>query len=186
MPLTNINIMNKFSEKYSSKIPRINIPLPNYKFFHGVYSENKIDPKFLGRDKIVKQLKSWLINTDAETGVYLVTGFRGMGKSSFVGKVLHEITYSDAKKKNIKARYGTLAIVSIFLSLFLIYSSIDIEIVRNFSICLFILSFISSLIVFIPLLKINNEEKNKMRRIPIHLNLGFGNLNEKKYYESYI
>lgn len=80
---------NKF-DIYSSKVKRVNIPIPEFTFFHKASSEEKVDPKFIGREQISDKLYSWL-KDDPEGGSYLVTGFRGMGKSSFVGRVLNQL-----------------------------------------------------------------------------------------------
>ncbi len=96
---------------FSSKIKRINIPIPGYKFFHKVSDESGIDSKFIGRENICEKLKNWLIGNHKKrfsfirdkdyTGSYLVTGYRGMGKSSFVGKVLNEIVATHKRWVNI-------------------------------------------------------------------------------------
>lgn len=84
-------IHNPF-DKYSSKIPRIYIPLPNYKFYHKASDERRVDSKFIGRKHLSKKLRNWL--QEGNSGSYLITGYRGMGKSSFVGKVLNDICYA--------------------------------------------------------------------------------------------
>ena len=80
---------NKF-DIYSSKVKRINIPIPEFKFCHKPSSEEEVDPKFIGREQITDKLYSWL-KDDSTGGSYLVTGFRGMGKSSLVGRVLNQL-----------------------------------------------------------------------------------------------
>lgn len=76
----------------SSKIPRINIEIPDYKFFHSPSQMEKDDNRFIGRDSIIAKLRMILTNNESKTGSYLITGYRGMGKSSFVNKVLNQIT----------------------------------------------------------------------------------------------
>lgn len=109
---------NNLLDKYSSSVKHILIPLPNFKRYHQTESETITDDSgFIGRQAIISKLKSWLANKDTLTGAYLVTGFRGMGKSSFVGKVLNELTQHH---RYIKERYfqfvkgGLLAITSLF------------------------------------------------------------------------
>lgn len=89
---------NSFSN-YSSKIKRINISLPNFAYFHEPSSEKKSDPRFVGREKTIDQLENWIIDNNNSSGSYLITGYRGMGKTSLVGKVLYKI---QEKKKNEK------------------------------------------------------------------------------------
>lgn len=80
-------------DKYSSSVKHILIPLPNFKRYHQTESETLTDDSgYIGRQAIISKLKSWLANKETLTGAYLITGFRGMGKSSFVGKVLNELT----------------------------------------------------------------------------------------------
>lgn len=45
---------------YSSKVKRVNIPIPGFKFFHKASSEEEVDPKFIGREQISDKLYSWL------------------------------------------------------------------------------------------------------------------------------
>jgi len=104
-------------DRYSSSVKHILIPLPNFKRYHQTESETMTDDSgFIGRQAIISKLKSWLANKDTLTGAYLITGFRGMGKSSFVGKVLNELTQHH---RYIKERYfqfvkgGLLLITSV-------------------------------------------------------------------------
>ena len=92
--------MSNSFDIYSSKVKRINIPIPEFKFFHKASSEEKVDPKFIGREQISDKLYSWLKN-DPTGGSYLVTGFRGMGKSSFVGRVLNKLVRRTTMKEYI-------------------------------------------------------------------------------------
>ena len=101
---------NKFNI-YSSKVKRVNIPIPEFKFFHKASSEEQVDPKFIGREHISDKLYSWL-KDDSTGGSYLVTGFRGMGKSSFVGRVLNQL---------LKRTTGLEYFVGLFSSLSLFF-----------------------------------------------------------------
>lgn len=76
---------------YTSKVKRVNIPLPAFQYFHRASSEEKVDEKFIGRERSSKRLYAWLTDEATQSGSYLVTGYRGMGKSSFVGRVLFEL-----------------------------------------------------------------------------------------------
>lgn len=82
-------------ERYSSKVKRINIPLPSFTFVHKSWFPRNIDNStpgyIIGRDRIIEKLKSWLTKEKTNGGVYLVTGYRGMGKTSFVNRVLFEL-----------------------------------------------------------------------------------------------
>lgn len=76
---------------YTSKVKRFNIPLPEFEYHHKSSSEEQVDKKFIGRRRISERLYNWLTDEKTKSGSYLVTGYRGMGKSSFVGKTLYEL-----------------------------------------------------------------------------------------------
>lgn len=107
---------NKF-DIYSSKVKRVNIPIPEFKFFHKASSEEKVDPKFIGREQITDKLFSWL-KEDPTGGSYLVTGFRGMGKSSYVGRVLNKLIRRTTMKEYMT---GIGFFLSIFIGFFYIF-----------------------------------------------------------------
>lgn len=77
---------------YTSKVKRFNIPLPEFEHHHKSSSEEQVDKKYIGRKKISDRLYNWLIDEKTGSGSYLVTGYRGMGKSSFVGRILYEVS----------------------------------------------------------------------------------------------
>lgn len=109
--------MGNIFDIYSSKVKRINIPIPGFKFFHKASSKEEVDPKFIGREQITDKLYSWL-KDDHIGGSYLVTGFRGMGKSSFVGRVLNELTQ---KTTGLWYVLVFLLVFLFFLSAFSVY-----------------------------------------------------------------
>lgn len=107
-------------ERYSSKVKRINIPLPSFNFVHKSWFSGHIDnstPGFIiGRDRIIEKLKSWLTKEKTNGGVYLVTGYRGMGKTSFVNRVLFELVGEPGFWVN---SFGFLSFIFAFASFFL-------------------------------------------------------------------
>jgi len=76
--------------KYSAKIKDVYIELKNYEFFHSPYDETSTKIRFIGREKIKNRIVSILKNTNVKSGSYLITGFRGMGKTSVVREALDE------------------------------------------------------------------------------------------------
>lgn len=74
-------------------IKHILIPLPGFENYHQTGTEDMEDKYFIGRKTIMAKLKSWITNSQTYTGAYLVTGYRGMGKSSIVGKVLYDLSH---------------------------------------------------------------------------------------------
>lgn len=79
----------------SSPIQTIYLELPDYEFFHSPSGFQKDDNTFIGRKGLRERLKHLITDGATRSGAYLVTGFRGMGKTSLVRKVLR-----DSKKKN--------------------------------------------------------------------------------------
>ncbi|MFP4846076.1 ATP-binding protein [Winogradskyella sp. PE311] len=82
------------------KIKPILLELPNYKFFHTSMKENdKRNSRFVGRDDIINKILSFIHETSSNTGSYLITGFRGMGKTSVVNKALGTL---NSKPKSLR------------------------------------------------------------------------------------
>jgi hypothetical protein len=102
--------------KFSSKIPRINIEIPNYEYFHSPSQIENNDARFIGREQIIKRLKNILTNNSSKKGSYLITGYRGMGKSSYVNKVLNQITL---KKRNWPMSVSIWFFLWLFIALLL-------------------------------------------------------------------
>lgn len=77
------------------------IPLYGFKSFHHVNRENT-EEEFIGRQSIIDKLSSWLKASSSNyTGAYLITGYRGMGKSSFVYKAIKELKGNN-KNRDLK------------------------------------------------------------------------------------
>ena len=75
----------------NSKIKDIKIELKDYSFFHSPFETELEDKRFIGRNDLREKLKTFLTNNETQSGAYLVTGYRGMGKSSLISKVITEI-----------------------------------------------------------------------------------------------
>lgn len=137
----------------SSKIKRIFLPLPNFKYFHKPSEVNEVDPRFIGRERIIKTLTAWLNGENGQSGSYLITGYRGMGKSSFVGKVIDELIQKQKRKeddnkkikRNINIHLSTLLLLSLLFIYLLLGSPNFIGITSFYSFilaCLIILEMI--------------------------------------------
>lgn len=94
--------MNYFESLYSSKIKRIVIPIPGFRRYNKTITEEG-DSEFIGRERIMSRILSWLTESNNFTGACLVTGYRGMGKSSFVGEALSKIVNHSTINKRIFA-----------------------------------------------------------------------------------
>lgn len=87
-------------DRYSSRTKRLNYYLPFLGF--GKYTKNRGDNEaFIGREDILYRLRNWITNKD-KTGSFLVAGYRGMGKSSFVEKALYSITRQRRRSSKIE------------------------------------------------------------------------------------
>ena len=80
---------NNEKNRFNSKIKKVFLELHNYSFSHSSFS-NISSSKFLGRRQIFQRLKSLLSNTSSKTGVYLVAGNRGVGKTRLVDEVIKD------------------------------------------------------------------------------------------------
>ena len=91
-----------------SRIKKVRIELPHYNFSHS--SSGESSHAFLGRKKIKDKLKKIVEATTDETGVYLVTGNRGVGKTSLVSRVITEtsLQLNSDFFKNLKYLLGLL------------------------------------------------------------------------------
>lgn len=114
---------NKYDNS-SSKMRRIYIPLPGYKHFHKPSDAHDIDPHFIGRERIKNKLEQWLSDKNENyAGSYLVTGYRGMGKSSFVGKVINSLIDS-LRTKKLRKSFEFIKLLALLLPLFTLFTSI--------------------------------------------------------------
>jgi hypothetical protein len=91
---------------FNSKIKKIRIELPDYHFNHTSSGDSSHD--FIGRERMVEKLKSVLIDSPNEPGVYMVTGNRGVGKTSLVNKAINEtsLQQNDSFFKKLRILFG--------------------------------------------------------------------------------
>ncbi|MBN1182673.1 MAG: ATP-binding protein [Bacteroidales bacterium] len=117
---------------------RVFIELHNYSFHHGATEVGDTDERFVGRERLLERFKSVLINTTRKSGIYLVTGYRGMGKTSFVNKAIEEIYYPNRIFKSL-IKCAVLLLLSCLLTIMLLAAfslSVDADIftgLRNIS-----------------------------------------------------
>lgn len=88
---TKMDNRQKLKNKYSAKVKDIFIELFGYTYFHDPSKIDHVDRRLIGRDKIKRKIRSILTDTESKSGAYLVTGFRGMGKTSLVNSFLNGI-----------------------------------------------------------------------------------------------
>jgi hypothetical protein len=82
------SVNNDIKHAYKAFIPDIFLELPDYKFNH--HPVESAEQKFFGRKVVLDKLANILRSSDLNRGAYLVTGYRGMGKTSYVRKAISE------------------------------------------------------------------------------------------------
>lgn len=135
--------------KNTSKIKDIFIELFDYSFFHRPSSVDELDSRFIGREKIKEKLTTILKNSETYSGTYLITGFRGMGKTSLVNNVLNEV---QGEQRSVRR---TNSIFRIFLTVLFFSFLAD-------KFTLAILSLMPSVFIFLH----NTNSRTKLERNP--------------------
>lgn len=92
------NIRNKRLYKYSSSKRYLKIHVPDFAFKHDDNNVGK--DKFVGRELQIRKLFTWL-TSDSKSGSYLITGYRGMGKSLLVKRVIDMISREPKAYKEV-------------------------------------------------------------------------------------
>lgn len=81
---------NKY-QHYYAKIKDIYLELPDFSYFHSPSGRFRDNPKMVGRKRIKRKLYGLLTNAETKTGSYIITGFRGVGKTSLVNQVINQL-----------------------------------------------------------------------------------------------
>lgn len=103
-----------FLNRKSARIKNIYIELPDYEFFHSPSGISRRDKRLIGRKKVKNKLLTILQNSKTKAGAYLVTGYRGMGKTSLVREII-----AGLKDDNREQRIGLLWMAAFWASVFL-------------------------------------------------------------------
>ena len=125
MNMTKSEDPNQFHNEYSSRIKKIFIQLHDYQYYHGPYEESQGDKRFIGRTNLLDKLTSLFTSTENSTGAYLITGFRGSGKTSLVNKVINDILNKQ------KFLYGNPIGFLLILFFFVLFSFFFMDWLRN-------------------------------------------------------
>lgn len=169
--------MNYFESLYSSKIKRIVIPIPGFRRYNKTITEEG-DSEFIGRERIMSRILSWLTESNNFTGACLVTGYRGMGKSSFVGEALSKIVNHSTINKRI---FALLKVVWLLITChFLMYIPLNKRLAEMGTmhwLILFGLLLIAGCILFQIYRKC--IFKQKFLYFPVKINIGRDVYNEK-------
>ncbi|MCR4812741.1 MAG: ATP-binding protein [Bacteroidales bacterium] len=99
------NIRDKQLFKYSSTNRYLKIHVPDFAFKHDDNNVGK--DKFVGREVQIRKLFTWL-TSDSKSGSYLITGYRGMGKSILVKRVIDMISREPKAYKEVLFQFAML------------------------------------------------------------------------------
>lgn len=100
--------------KHSSSKKYLKIFVPDFAFKHDNDDAHGKD-KFVGREIQFRRLYTWL-TSDSKSGSYLITGYRGMGKSLLVRRVIEVITREPKAYKEVVFK---AAMIMLFLACFM-------------------------------------------------------------------
>ena len=103
--------------KHSSSKKHLKIFVPDFAFKHDNDDAQGKD-KFVGREIPFRRLYTWL-TSDSKSGSYLITGYRGMGKSLLVRRVIEVIA---REPKAYKEVYFQLAMALFFIACYLFFA----------------------------------------------------------------
>lgn len=92
------NIRNEHLFRFASSKRYLKIFVPDFAFKHDDNNAGK--DKFVGREIQLRKLYTWL-TSDSKSGSYLITGYRGMGKSLLVKRVIDMITREPKTYKEV-------------------------------------------------------------------------------------
>lgn len=87
------DLLENLLENNSFKIKPIIIELKNYSYYHSAISDDEDDynNRFIGRSNLITKIRSFVMESSKNSGTYLISGFRGMGKTSVVNKALSNL-----------------------------------------------------------------------------------------------
>jgi len=97
----------------NSKIKKLRIELPHYSFSH---SSSEESPNFIGRKQIIEKLKTLIEATADKTGVYLIAGNRGVGKTRLVNQVIKQTSLEPNSNFSQNLRYVFTLFFSIVIT----------------------------------------------------------------------
>ncbi|MEO0555136.1 MAG: hypothetical protein AAF149_18150 [Bacteroidota bacterium] len=114
------NPSNELTDFYA-RLKDVYLELPGFSFFHSPSGRFRDNPKMVGRKRVRKKLYGILTNSETKTGSYIITGFRGVGKTSLVNQVVNEL-----QPRSINILQATYIVLS-WLLIHLIFFFLDIK-----------------------------------------------------------
>ena len=164
------NIRNNDFFRFASSKKYLKIFVPDFAFKHDNNTLGK--DKFVGREILYRKLYTWL-TSDSKSGSYLVTGYRGMGKSLLVQRVIDRIA---RKPKTYKEVLFMLANVFLFIACYLFFvvgldqkcKIVDNHNILIFSAILFLFSCLIVGVLFASLVWTTFYFEGNVRKLPHH------------------
>ena len=135
--------INRFSHKFTSQIRPIKIYLPEKETI-----EDDVDSDFIGRKLLMDKLYNWILDKNTN-GSYLITGFRGMGKTSMVDRVLSRIQRKIADWKELCGYISLFLLLCSILFLYIMKNSThsDIDFPASLPFLFLVLSIVFAIII---------------------------------------
>ena len=82
------DFLDDYLNSHSARIKNVYIELPEYEFYHSPSGIHRKDKRIIGRGKVFERLRTILRKSKSRSGAYLITGYRGMGKTSLIRRVI--------------------------------------------------------------------------------------------------
>jgi len=98
-----------------SRVKKLRIEIPHFTFSH---SSSDGLHYFVGRERGIRKLKELVEDTDDKTGIYLVTGSRGVGKTSMINQVIKKTSLTSGFFDHLKYLFVmacAVAVTNLFL-----------------------------------------------------------------------
>jgi len=149
----------KTPDTLNSKIKRLHIELPHYSFSHS--SAGDTSNEFIGRTRLVSRLQRLIEDDTDKTGVYLVAGNRGVGKTSLVNHVANQTSLRQRSAFNENLRISLLLLLSVVGVQFLLQVF---DTPRKYPIAIEIISFWTFVTSFMLLCRFNSYNRKCAKR----------------------
>lgn len=154
------NIRDEKFFRFASAKRYLKIFVPDFAFKHDDNNVGK--DKFVGREIQLRKLYTWL-TSDSKSGSYLITGYRGMGKSLLVKRVIDMITREPKNYKEV------LFQVAMGLTLMACFVGAEIGVAHKW-IAVALLGIAVLIVAVLELSKIWNHVlyERHIRKLPLH------------------